>query len=121
MAKNKILVVDDSATETILITAPLRAEGYDVITAKDGDEALMRLDTERPDLVVLDVVMPGKNGFQVCRQIRNDARYSTLPVIMLTSKNQVSDKFWGMKQGATAYMTKPFVSELLLEAIRQHV
>lgn len=121
MAKNKILVVDDSATETMLISSPLRAEGYDVITAKNGDEALLRLDADRPDLIVLDVVMPGKNGFQLCRQIRNDARYRTLPVILLTSKNQESDKFWGMKQGATAYMTKPFVSEMLLATIRQHV
>jgi twitching motility two-component system response regulator PilH len=121
MAKNKILVVDDSATETMLITTPLRAEGYDVITAKNGDEALLRLAADRPDLIVLDVVMPGKNGFQLCRQIRNDARYSTLPVILLTSKNQESDKFWGMKQGATAYMTKPFVPEMLLATIRQHV
>ncbi len=121
MAKNKILVVDDSATETMLITTPLRAEGYDVITAKNGDEALLHLAADRPDLIVLDVVMPGKNGFQLCRQIRNDARYSTLPVILLTSKNQESDKFWGMKQGATAYMTKPFVPEMLLATIRQHV
>jgi twitching motility two-component system response regulator PilH len=112
MAKNKILVVDDSATDTLLISNPLRAEGYDVITAKDGEEALRRLDQDRPDLVLLDVVMPGKNGFQLCRQIRSDARFGSLPVILLTSKNQEADKFWGMKQGATAYMTKPF---------RQHV
>jgi twitching motility two-component system response regulator PilH len=121
MAKSKILVVDDSATDTILITNPLRAEGYDVITAKDGEEALRRLDSDRPDLVLLDVVMPGKNGFQLCRQIRNDARFGTLPVILLTSKNQEADKFWGMKQGATAYMTKPFVTSALLATIRQHV
>ena len=121
MAKSKILVVDDSATDTMLITNPLRAEGYDVITAKDGEEALRRLDSDRPDLVLLDVVMPGKNGFQLCRQIRNDARYGSLPVILLTSKNQEADKFWGMKQGATAYMTKPFATAALLATVRQHV
>ena len=75
MAKSKILVVDDSATDTMLISTPLRAEGYEVITARDGEEALRRLDSDSPDLVLLDVVMPGKNGFQLCRQIRNDARY----------------------------------------------
>lgn len=121
MAKSKILVVDDSATEMILITTPLRAEGYEVITAKDGEEALRRLDDDQPDLVVLDVIMPGKNGFQLCRQIRNDARYSALPVILLTSKSQEADKFWGMKQGATAFMTKPFATDALLATIRQHV
>ena len=121
MAKNKILVVDDSATDSMLICNSLRSEGYEVITARDGEEALRCLDSDRPDLVLLDVVMPGKNGFQVCRQIRNDARYGSLPVILLTSKNQEADKFWGMKQGATAYMTKPFVPEALLATVRQHV
>ena len=121
MAKNTILVVDDSATDTLLISNPLRAEGYDVVTAKNGEEALRYLDKERPDLVLLDVVMPGKNGFQLCRQIRNDARFGSLPVILLSSKSQDADKFWGMKQGATAYMTKPFVTSTLLATIRQHV
>lgn len=121
MAKNTILVVDDSATDTMLITAPLRAEGYTVLTAKNGDEALQQLETARPDLVLLDVVMPGKNGFQLCRQIRNDARYGALPVILLTSKDQDADKFWGMKQGATEYMTKPFEAAKLLATVRQHI
>lgn len=121
MVKNKILVVDDSATDTLVISNSLRSEGYDVVTARDGEEALRCLDSERPDLVLLDVVMPGKNGFQLCRQIRNDARYGTLPVILLTSKSQEADKFWGMKQGATAYMTKPFAPEALLATVRQHV
>jgi twitching motility two-component system response regulator PilH len=121
VAKSKILVVDDSATDTMLISTPLRAEGYEVITARDGEEALRRLDSDSPDLVLLDVVMPGKNGFQLCRQIRNDARYGKLPVILVTSKDQDADKFWGMKQGATAYLTKPFASQALLAAVRQHV
>ncbi len=121
MAKPKILVVDDSATETLLITSPLRAEGYDVVTASNGEEALQRLDSERPDLVLLDVIMPGKNGFQLCRQIRSDARYGALPVILLTSKDQEADKFWGLKQGATEYITKPFEPTHLLATIRRHV
>jgi twitching motility two-component system response regulator PilH len=121
MANSTILVVDDSATDTLLISNSLRSEGYIVITARDGEEALRCLDSERPNLVLLDVVMPGKNGFQLCRQIRNDARYASLPVILLTSKNQEADKFWGMKQGATAFMTKPFVTETLLATVRQHV
>ena len=121
MAKNKILVVDDSPTDTMVISNSLRADGYEVITARDGDEAMQRLDSDRPELVLHDVVMPGKNGFQLCRQIRNDGRYNALPVIMLTSKSQEADKFWGMKQGATAYMTKPFAPDALLATVRQHV
>ena len=76
MAKNKILVVDDSPTDTLVISNSLRADGYEVITARDGEEAMRRLDSDRPDLVLLDVVMPGKNGFQLCRQIRNDSSVS---------------------------------------------
>lgn len=121
MAKHTILVVDDSATDTMVIAAPLRGEGYEVITAKDGDEALARLASDAPDLVLLDVVMPGKNGFQLCRQIRSDSRYSRLPVILLTSKNGEADKFWGMKQGATEYITKPFASDALLATVRRHI
>ena len=121
MSKSKILVVEDSVTEMMLIVSPLRAEGYDVVTAKDGDEALKSLDKESPDLVLLDVIMPGQNGFQICRQIRRDARYGALPVILLTSKDQEADKFWGLKQGATEYMTKPFDMKSLLATIRRHV
>ena len=121
MAKSKILVVDDSPTDMLVISNSLRADGYEVVTAGDGGDAVRRIDSDLPDLVLLDVVMPGKNGFQLCRQIRNDGRYKALPVILLTSKNQEADKFWGMKQGATAYMTKPFAPDALLATVRQHV
>ena len=121
MARGKILVVDDSATEMMLITTTLKAEGYAIVTASDGEEAIQRLGSEQPDLVVMDVVMPGKNGFQLCRQIRNDARWGTLPVILLTSKDGEADKFWGMKQGASEYMTKPFEPTELLANVRRHI
>ncbi len=117
----KILVVDDSATQVTMITNSLRTEGYDIVTASNGEEALRRLDSDRPDLVLLDVIMPGKNGFQLCRQIRNDARWKTVPVILLTSKDGEADRFWGMKQGATEYVTKPFDPIALAATVRRHI
>jgi len=114
MSKFKVMVVDDSPTELKLMSEPFLAQGYDLVTATDGEEALKKIESERPDLVVLDVVMPRLNGFKVCRQIKNSADLNNIKVILLTSKNQESDKFWGQKQGADAYMTKPFTGENLL-------
>jgi twitching motility two-component system response regulator PilH len=117
----KVLVVDDSATETAMMTSSLTAGGFEVITASNGDEAMTRLERDRPDVVVLDVIMPGKNGFQVCRQIRQDARWAHMPIVMVTSKDQASDRFWGMKQGASEYITKPFEPSNLVAAVRRFV
>ena len=114
MRKMKILVVDDSPTDLKLMSEPFISQGYDLITAKDGEEALERAARERPDLIVLDVIMPKLNGFKVCRQIKSSGELNGIKVILLTSKNQDSDKFWGKKQGADAYMTKPFSGEHLL-------
>ena len=117
----KILVVDDSPTELALITLPLKKEGFDVISAVDGEEGLIKIDSEKPDLVILDVILPRKNGFQICRQIKTQPETKNIPVILLTSRSQDSDKFWGMKQGADEYMTKPFNSEELLAAIKRFI
>jgi twitching motility two-component system response regulator PilH len=117
----RILVVDDSPTEQTAIRQPLEAVGYQVILTSHGDEGLHRLETEDFDLLLLDVVLPGKNGFQLCRQIRRDERWTELPIIMVTSKDQDADRFWGMKQGATEYLTKPFDPDDLISAVRRHV
>lgn len=113
MAKEKILVVDDSPTQLSMMKAPFEKKGYSVITAIDGEEALLKVETEHPDLVVLDVIMPKQNGFQVCRKIKKQESTRNTKVILLTSKNQKSDEFWGKKQGADKYMTKPFDEEEL--------
>jgi twitching motility two-component system response regulator PilH len=117
----KILVVDDSATEMAVMSSSLKAEGFDVLTASNGDEALSHLEKTTPDAIVLDVIMPGRNGFQLCRQIRNDVRWSKVPIVLVTSKDQESDRFWGMKQGASEYITKPFAPASLVEAVRRFV
>jgi twitching motility two-component system response regulator PilH len=114
MSKETILVVDDSPTDLRLVSGPLNAEGYKVITAVDGEEALSKAATELPRLIVLDVVLPKKNGFQVCRQLKTSPATKDIKILLLTSKSQDSDRFWGLKQGADAYMTKPFGDEELL-------
>lgn len=117
----RILVVDDSPTEQNAIRQSLEASGYQVVVASAGEEGLDRMEREPFDLLVLDVIMPGKNGFQICRQIRRDARWANLPILMVTSKDQDADRFWGMKQGATEYITKPFSSSDLVTAVQRHI
>jgi len=115
MAGKKILVVDDSPTDLRLMTAPLQqSREYRVLTAKDGEEALDKAVREHPDLIVLDVILPKKNGFQVCRQLKTAPDTQDIKILMLTSKSQDSDRFWGLNQGADEYMTKPFEDEELL-------
>lgn len=113
MAKGKILVVDDSPTQLNLMRAPFEENGFQVVTACDGEEALELVASEDLMLVVLDVIMPKLNGFQACRKIKSIKQ--DLPVILLTSKNQKSDEFWGKKQGADVYMTKPFENKELFD------
>jgi twitching motility two-component system response regulator PilH len=111
MANETILVVDDSPTDLRLMTTPLQDKGYRIITAVDGEEALEKAVQERPSLIVLDVILPKKNGFQVCRQLKTSPDTQDIKILMLTSKTQDSDRFWGLKQGADEYMTKPFEDE----------
>ena len=118
MNVKKVLVVDDSPTELKLMSEPFVQNGYGVVTATDGQQALQMAADERPALIILDVIMPKLNGFQVCRKIKTQDALKEIKVIMLTSKNQESDKFWGEKQGADAYMTKPFDSQELLNMAR---
>lgn len=119
MSKAKVMVVDDSPTELKLMSEPFVSQGYNLITATDGEEAIRKVESERPDLIVLDVIMPKLNGFNVCRHIKKSDKLKGIKIILLTSKNQESDKFWGEKQGADAYMTKPFSGEdLLATAVR---
>ena len=93
--------------------------GYSVRTAESGDEAMKRLAEDKPDLILMDVVMPGQNGFQLTRTITRDPRYTDLPVIMCTSKNQETDRVWGLRQGAKDYVVKPVQADELLAKIRR--
>jgi twitching motility two-component system response regulator PilH len=112
-----ILVVDDSPTALSLVTQALAVTGHHIITASNGDEAIEKATAEHPDLMVLDVVMPQKNGYQVCRHLKTNAATKDIKIILLTSKNQQADRFWGIKQGADAYLTKPFQQAELLATV----
>ncbi len=114
MAKIKVMVVDDNPLDLKLMSRPFLSKGYDLITATNGEDALRKAESEHPDLIVLDVIMPKINGFKVCRQIKKSTELKDIKIIMLSGKNQESDKFWGEKQGADAYITKPFTEEDLL-------
>ena len=118
MPISKVLVVDDSKTELMFMTDLLQKNGFSVRTAENGEEAMKRLGEEKPDLILMDVVMPGQNGFQLTRAITRDPRFSTVPVIMCTSKDQETDKVWGMRQGARDYIVKPVDPTELLAKIR---
>jgi twitching motility two-component system response regulator PilH len=118
MAIKKILLVDDSKTELHHLSDLLGKRGYSVRTAENGEEAMRRLGEDKPDLILMDVVMPGQNGFQLTRAITRDPAFSDVPVIMCTSKNLETDKVWGMRQGARDYVVKPVVADELIAKIK---
>jgi twitching motility two-component system response regulator PilH len=117
MAIHNILLVDDSKTELHFLTDVLTRQGFRVRTAESGDEALRRIVEEKPDLILMDVVMPGMNGFQLTRQLSRDPATEAIPIIMCTSKSQQTDRIWGLRQGARDYVVKPVKAEDLLEKI----
>ena len=116
-----VLVVEDTLSELELISNYLRESGYTVILATDAKEALNKALKQKPDVVVTDVVMPGMSGFELCRKLKNNPATEQLPIIICSSKNQEIDRFWGMKQGADVYVTKPFTREQLVRAIKSVV
>jgi len=121
MSGQKILVVDDSWTELTMIVTPLRNSGFEVVTAVDGDEAVEKVFKERPNCIVLDVVLPKQNGFQLCRKLKNYEASKHIPIILLTSKSTPLDRSWGLRQGADIFMTKPFSADELVANVRSLV
>jgi twitching motility two-component system response regulator PilH len=121
MTGPKVLVVDDSWTDLTLIATPLRESGFEVITAVDGDEAVEKVLQERPHLVVLDVILPKQNGFQLCRRLKQMEQSRHIPIILISGKNTPLDKRWGMQQGAEMYLTKPFNKDELIASVRSLV
>lgn len=118
MAK-KILVVDDEAPILNILKFNLTKGGYEVVTACDGEEALARLRESTPDLVLCDVMMPKKTGFEVLAEVRADERFKALPFIILTAKGQKADEDRGMGIGADRYLTKPFSPRIVLQTIKE--
>jgi twitching motility two-component system response regulator PilH len=118
MPIQKVLVVDDSKTELMYLTDLLKKNGFAPLTAESAEEAMRRLAEDKPDLILMDVVMPGQNGFQLTRAISRDPQFADVPIIMCTSKNQETDRVWGMRQGARDYITKPVDAIELVTKIR---
>ncbi len=117
MAIKKVLVVDDSATERHVLGDMLGKKGYQVVFAENGEQGMAMSKTEAPDLILMDVVMPGLNGFQATRGIAQDDATKHIPIILCTTKGQETDKLWGMRQGAKDYVTKPVNADELLSKI----
>ena len=117
MAIKKIMVVDDSPTERAFMEGVLKKRGYEVLLVDSGEQAIERSKSDRPDLILMDVVMPGLNGFQATRAISRDPDTRAIPIILCTSKSQETDKIWGMRQGARDYIVKPVNRDELLEKI----
>ena len=117
----KILIVDDSPAEVRLMQSLLDRAGYSSVAVHDPMRIEQTIDVERPNLILMDVVMPQRNGFQACRELKGNAEYARIPVVLVSSKNTESDKFWARQQGADGYVVKPFTSEELLGAVQKFV
>ncbi|MDC0835462.1 MULTISPECIES: response regulator transcription factor [Baaleninema] len=116
---SRVLVIEDSVTQREMIANLLRGSGLTVIEATDGVEALDKIQGNPPDLVVLDIVMPRMNGYEVCRRLKADPKTQNVPVVMCSSKGEEFDRYWGMKQGADAYVAKPFQPTELIGTVKQ--
>lgn len=113
----KILIVEDSPTQSLAITRLLEKAGHQPLVAADGDLGVSMCKSELPDLVVMDVIMPNLNGFQATRKIANDPETRHIPIVIVSTKDMATDKMWGLRQGAKAYLTKPFKDNELLDMI----
>lgn len=117
--QKKVLIVDDSPAQVKLIQGLLEPEGYWPVGLSDPKRVEEAIAVEKPQVILLDVVMPERNGFQVCRELKGNVKYNAIPVILVTSKDSASDRYWGQQQGADGYVTKPFTREELLRAVRR--
>lgn len=117
--KKKVLLVDDEVDFVDVVRTRLEANNFEVVTAYDGEEALEKVKEKMPDIIILDVMMPKINGFDVCRKLKGDQNYKEIPIIMLTAKFQTSDIKFGAAMGANAYITKPFEPQVLLDKMRE--
>ncbi|MGV6826162.1 MAG: response regulator [bacterium] len=117
----KVMIVDDSPTEVHILRGVLEGDGHSVVVASDGEEGVAMAKAELPDLILMDVVMPGLNGFQATRKISRDAATKDIPVIIVTTKDQDTDREWGMRQGAKDYLVKPIDKKELSAKVKQYL
>lgn len=115
----KVLIVDDSPAESVLMQSFLQGAGYSAVSLSDPLRIEQTLASEHPQLILLDVVMPGRNGFQACRELKSSQEFGNIPIVLVSSKNGESDKFWGMQQGADGYVIKPFTGPQLIGEVQR--
>lgn len=115
----KVLIIDDSPTETYKLSSVLEKQGYEVISAATGEEGIAMAKLQSPDVILMDVVMPGVNGFQATRQLSKAPDTAHIPIIIVTTKDQETDRFWGIRQGAKAYLSKPITQSQLLDTMKE--
>jgi twitching motility two-component system response regulator PilH len=115
------MIVEDSQTDMRIAQNVCSDNGFRTVTVTEGDKVLSTAIDKKPDLILLDVILPNKNGFQVCRQLKTNAETREIKIVIVSSKDQPSDKFWGMKQGADDYITKPYEDDELLAAIEKNI
>ena len=118
MAIKNVLVVDDSATDTHILSNMLTKNGYTVSTVASGEEAIDKAKKEKPDLILMDIIMPGMSGFEATRTIARDPETASIPIIIVSTKGQETDKAWGLRQGAKDYVVKPVSEKVLMEKIQ---
>jgi CheY-like chemotaxis protein len=121
MSKKKILVVDDSRTALFMVTTILRKERYELVTANDGEQAIAVAEAERPDLILMDVVMPRKTGFEACRELKGREDMKAIPVILVTTRGEGENVETGFASGCNDYVTKPINAQELLTKVRDHM
>src|SRR5262245_28826961 len=114
----RILIAEDSHTVVEVMRRALAPLGHEVLVVDDGEEAERRVAEQKPDLLILDIIMPKKNGFQVCRALRQNQQNRNLRILVVTQMDRESDRYWGMKQGADDYLTKPFDAKYFVEKVR---
>jgi len=116
-----VLIVDDSPTEQHVISTALEQHGFETVIASDGEEAIAVAESRQPDLILMDIVMPGMNGFQATRLLAKNPTTAAIPVVMVTTKDQETDKVWGLRQGAVEYLMKPIDDAALVAAVQANL
>lgn len=118
MEASTVMVVEDSPTDMHLLSEMLTRNGYTVVPAESGEEAISKAKAEKPDVILMDIIMPGMNGFEATRILSNDPETSGIPIIIVSTKGQETDKIWGLRQGAKDYLVKPITEKMLIDKIR---
>ena len=114
----RILIIDDSATEVFVLSRMVRAGGHVALVSQSAEDGLQKARLEKPDVIIMDIVMPGMNGFQATRELSKDPDTASIPVLMVTTKSDETDRVWGLRQGATDYIVKPVTEEQLVTKIK---